>query len=90
VAFAGTVTGILTSAPWPGFSAGTVSLKLPQGWTAPTATMPALNPGQGADVKIPVTVPANATAGSVATTATYEVRGTQHSYGDSTLTVTAP
>ncbi|PAK25968.1 neuramidase [Streptomyces sp. alain-838] len=70
--------------------AGTVSLKLPQGWTAPTVTMPALNPGQGANVKIPVTVPANATAGGVATTATYEVRGTQHSYGDSTLTVTAP
>ncbi len=70
--------------------AGTVSLELPQGWTAPTVTMPALNPGQGANVRIPVTVPANATAGGVATTATYEVRGIQHSYGDSTLTVTAP
>ncbi|WP_077800789.1 exo-alpha-sialidase [Streptomyces sp. JHA26] len=70
--------------------AGTVSLTLPAGWSAPTVTMPALNPGQGANVKIPVTVPANATAGTVSTTATYEVRGTQHSYGDKTLTVTAP
>ncbi|MEU3901150.1 exo-alpha-sialidase [Streptomyces sp. NPDC045251] len=70
--------------------AGTVSLKLPQGWTAPEVTVPALDPGQGANVKIPVTVPANATAGGVTTTATYEVRGDQHSYGDSTLTVTSP
>ncbi|GAB1332065.1 exo-alpha-sialidase [Streptomyces sennicomposti] len=66
---------------------GTVSLALPSGWSAPAVTVPALNPGQGANMKIPVTVPANATAGSVATTATYEVRGTQHSYGDTTLTV---
>ncbi|WP_399881784.1 exo-alpha-sialidase [Streptomyces sp. BBFR51] len=70
--------------------AGTVSLKLPQGWSAPTVTMPALDPGQGADVRIPVTVPANATAGPVTTTATYQVRGTQHSYGDSTLGVGTP
>ncbi|MFD5453079.1 exo-alpha-sialidase [Streptomyces sp. NPDC003470] len=70
--------------------AGTVSLTLPAGWSAPTVTMPALNPGQGANVRIPVTVPANATAGTVSTTAAYEVRGTQHSYGDKTLTVTAP
>ncbi|MGV9291345.1 exo-alpha-sialidase [Streptomyces sp. NPDC003719] len=70
--------------------AGTVSLTLPAGWSAPTVTMPALNPGQGANVRIPVTVPANATAGTVPTTAAYEVRGTQHSYGDKTLTVTAP
>ncbi|MFI2641119.1 exo-alpha-sialidase [Streptomyces sp. NPDC018610] len=69
---------------------GTVSLKLPSGWSAPAVTVPALDPGQGADVKVPVTVPATAAAGSVSTTATYEVRGAQHSYGDATLTVTAP
>ncbi|QLJ02680.1 exo-alpha-sialidase [Streptomyces sp. NEAU-sy36] len=67
---------------------GTVSLTLPNGWSAPAVTVPALDPGQGADVEIPVTVPANTTAGTVATTAVYEVRGTQHSYGDTTLTVT--
>ncbi|GHD86314.1 exo-alpha-sialidase [Streptomyces naganishii] len=70
--------------------AGTVSLKLPGGWSAPAVTVPALDPGQGANVKVPVTVPAGATAGAVATTATYEVRGTQHSYGEATLTVTTP
>ncbi|MEJ1199963.1 MULTISPECIES: exo-alpha-sialidase [unclassified Streptomyces] len=73
-----------------GLPAGTVSLKLPQGWSAPSVTMPALQPGQGANVQIPVTVPANATAGGVASTATYRVRGSQHSYGDTTLNVTAP
>ncbi|MFE6593606.1 exo-alpha-sialidase [Streptomyces sp. NPDC057781] len=73
-----------------GLPAGTVSLKLPQGWSAPSVTMPALQPGQGANVRIPVTVPANATAGGVASTATYRVRGSQHSYGDTTLNVTAP
>ncbi|MFB7086924.1 exo-alpha-sialidase [Streptomyces sp. NPDC056296] len=73
-----------------GLPAGTVSLKLPQGWSAPSVTMPALKPGQGANVQIPVTVPANATAGGVASTATYQVRGSQHSYGDTTLNVTAP
>ncbi|MGY0070839.1 exo-alpha-sialidase [Streptomyces sp. QTS137] len=70
--------------------AGTVSLQLPAGWSAPSVAMPALNPGQGANVKIPVTVPANAAAGTVPTTATYTVRGTQRSYGDNKLTVTAP
>ncbi|MGW7660698.1 exo-alpha-sialidase [Streptomyces sp. NPDC054756] len=69
---------------------GTVSLTLPTGWNAPTVAVPALNPGQGANMTIPVTVPANATAGSVKATATYEVRGRQHSYGDTTLTVTTP
>ncbi|NYV74613.1 exo-alpha-sialidase [Streptomyces sp. UH6] len=70
--------------------AGTVSLKLPSGWSAPSVTMPALKPGQGANVKVRVTVPAGTAAGSVAVTAAYQVRGTQHSYGDATLTVTAP
>ncbi|MFD5654018.1 exo-alpha-sialidase [Streptomyces sp. NPDC127039] len=70
--------------------AGTVSLDLPDGWSAPEAAVPALDPGQGANMKIPVTVPANATAGDVRATATYEVRGRRHSYGDKTLTVTQP
>ncbi len=52
--------------------------------------MPALNPGQGANMKIPVTVPANAGAGDVRATAAYEVRDRQHSYGDKTFTVTRP
>ncbi|OBQ53555.1 neuramidase [Streptomyces sp. H-KF8] len=69
---------------------GSVSLTLPSGWSAPSVTVPALNPGQGANMRIPVTVPANATAGKVPTTATYLVRGSQRSYGDHTLTVTAP
>ncbi|MGW8582296.1 NEW3 domain-containing protein, partial [Streptomyces albidoflavus] len=70
--------------------AGTVSLSLPQGWTAPAVTLPALKPGQGANVKIPVTVPAGTAAGEVRATATYQVRGSQHAYGDTTLTVTTP
>ncbi|CAL9379885.1 neuramidase [Streptomyces sp. DH-12] len=69
---------------------GTVSLALPAGWSAPEVAVPALNPGQGANMKIPVTVPAGATAGSVKATAKYTVRGRQHSYGDTTFTVTAP
>ncbi|MEV7224519.1 exo-alpha-sialidase [Streptomyces sp. NPDC093681] len=70
--------------------AGTVSLDLPDGWSAPAVDVPALDPGQGANMKIPVTVPANASAGDVRATATYEVRGRQHSYGDTTFTVTQP
>ncbi|MFB6750344.1 exo-alpha-sialidase [Streptomyces sp. NPDC056353] len=69
---------------------GNVSLDLPDGWSAPAVDVPALDPGQGANMKIPVTVPANATAGDVRATATYEVRGRQHSYGDTTFTVTQP
>ncbi|MFG2500365.1 exo-alpha-sialidase [Streptomyces sp. NPDC048441] len=70
--------------------AGSVSLKLPQGYGAPAVTVPALNPGQGANVKVPVTVPAGASAGAVKATADYQVRGRQHAYGDTTLTITAP
>ncbi|MFK4541214.1 sialidase-1 [Streptomyces tendae] len=70
--------------------AGTVSLDLPDGWSAPEVTVPALDPGQGANLKVPVTVPAHATAGSVRATAAYEVRGRQHSYGDTTFTVAQP
>ncbi|MFI0502875.1 exo-alpha-sialidase [Streptomyces albogriseolus] len=69
---------------------GKVSLTLPAGWSAPEVDVPALNPGQGANMKIPVTVPAGATAGSVKATAKYTVRGRQNSYGDTTFTVTAP
>jgi sialidase-1 len=69
---------------------GSVSLSLPAGWSAPTVAVPALNPGQGANMKIPVTVPANAAAGKVPATATYLVRGWQRSYGETSLTVTAP
>ncbi|MFD8569332.1 exo-alpha-sialidase [Streptomyces sp. NPDC059639] len=68
--------------------AGSVSLTLPSGYTAPSVTVPALNPGQGATVKVPVTVPATATAAAVKATADYQVRGRQHAYGDSTLTIT--
>ncbi|MGF3139064.1 exo-alpha-sialidase [Streptomyces diastaticus] len=70
--------------------AGKVSLSVPEGWSAPAVAMPALKPGQGANVKIPVTVPAGTDAGGVQATATYQVRGSQHAYGDTTLTVTAP
>ncbi|MBU6534277.1 exo-alpha-sialidase [Streptomyces mayonensis] len=70
--------------------AGKVSLDLPDGWSAPEVTVPALAPGQGANTEIPVTVPANATAGNVPATAAYEVRGSRHSYGDKTFTVTQP
>ncbi|WP_053913125.1 exo-alpha-sialidase [Streptomyces sp. SCSIO 75703] len=70
--------------------AGEVSLALPAGWSAPAVAVPALRPGQGADVTIPVTVPAETGAGAVTATAAYQVRGDQHSYGDATLTVTVP
>ncbi|MFD5655373.1 exo-alpha-sialidase [Streptomyces sp. NPDC127039] len=70
--------------------AGSVSLKLPAGYSAPAVSVPALNPGQGATVKVPVTVPASAAAGSVNATADYQVRGWQHAYGDTTLTITNP
>ncbi|NEC51368.1 exo-alpha-sialidase [Actinospica acidiphila] len=66
---------------------GSVSLTLPSGWSAPSVTVPALKPGQGANMRIPVTVPAGA-SGAAPVTATYLVRGTQRSYGDGTLTVT--
>lgn len=70
--------------------AGSVSLKLPQGWSAPAVDVPTLAPGQGANVKVPVTVPANAAAGKADASATYLVRGSQRSHGDTKLTVTAP
>ncbi|OON81756.1 exo-alpha-sialidase [Streptomyces tsukubensis] len=70
--------------------AGSVSLGLPPGWTSPSVPVPALAPGQGANVKVPVTVPATATTGDSEVTATYVVRGGQRSYGTGTLTVATP
>ncbi len=70
--------------------AGTVSLALPDGWSAPAVPVPALTPGQSAHVRVPVTVPADAPAGEAATTAVYEVGAARRSHGDATLTVTAP
>ncbi|MDI3422224.1 exo-alpha-sialidase [Streptomyces luteolus] len=70
--------------------AGSVKLKLPQGYSAPDVPVPALKPGQGATVKVPVTVPASATAGTVKATADYQTRGSQHAYGDASLTITTP
>ncbi|MDI3388478.1 exo-alpha-sialidase [Streptomyces sp. B-S-A8] len=70
--------------------AGSVKLKLPQGYSAPNVPVPALGPGQGATVKVPVTVPASATAGTVKVTADYQTRGSQHAYGDASLTITTP
>ena len=37
-----------------------------------------------------VTVPAGTATGEVRATATYQVRGSQHAYGDTTLTATTP
>ncbi|MFE7402426.1 exo-alpha-sialidase [Streptomyces sp. NPDC057557] len=65
---------------------GTVGLTVPAGWTAKQVTVPALNPGQGANVKVPVTVAAGA-SGNAALTATYRTGGLQAS-GSGTAAVT--
>lgn len=65
---------------------GTVDLTVPGGWTTSQVVVPALNPGQGADVKVPVTVAAG-TSGGVTLTATYRANGRQAS-GRATVTVT--
>ncbi|MEU2670543.1 exo-alpha-sialidase [Streptomyces sp. NPDC007164] len=65
---------------------GTVDLTVPGGWTTSQVVVPALNPGQGADVKVPVTVAAGA-SGGVTLTATYRASGKQAS-GSATVTVT--
>ncbi|MFC9621375.1 exo-alpha-sialidase [Streptomyces sp. NPDC056930] len=65
---------------------GTVGLTVPSGWTAKQVTVPALNPGQGANVKVPVTVAAGA-SGNAALTATYRTGGLQAS-GSGTAAVT--
>lgn len=66
--------------------AGTIDLAVPSGGTAGQATIPALNPGQGANIKIPVTVAAGA-SGSVGLTATYRANDKRAS-GSATVTVT--
>lgn len=66
--------------------AGTVRLGLPAGWSAHPAAVPALGPGQSADVAVPVTIARTATGG-VPVTATYR-NGDRSSSGTGTLTVT--
>ncbi|MFF3780925.1 exo-alpha-sialidase [Streptomyces sp. NPDC001933] len=65
---------------------GTMDLTVPGGWTTSQVVVPALNPGQGANVKVPVTVAAGA-SGSATLTATYRASGKQAS-GSATVTVT--
>lgn len=67
-------------------SQGTVDLTVPAGWTTRQVTIPALDPGQGANVKVPVTVAAGA-SGSATLTATYRADGKQAS-GSRTVTIT--
>lgn len=67
-------------------SAGTVDLTVPSGWTATRTAIPALRPGEGANIKVPVTVPAGA-SGNATLTATYRADGKQAS-GSATVTVT--
>ncbi|MET7642217.1 exo-alpha-sialidase [Streptomyces sp. NPDC005426] len=67
-------------------SAGTVDLAVPGGWTARQVAFPATRPGEGANVKVPVTVPAGA-SGNATLTATYRADGKQAS-GSATVTVT--
>ncbi|MBO0912996.1 sialidase family protein, partial [Streptomyces laculatispora] len=66
-------------------SAGTIDLSVPSGWTTEQTAIPALNPGQGANIRIPVAVPAG-TSGSAALTATYRADGKQ-AQGRATVTV---
>ncbi|MGQ4486182.1 exo-alpha-sialidase [Streptomyces sp. SAS_281] len=66
--------------------AGTVELTVPAGWTTKPAAFPATRPGEGANVKVPVTVPAGA-SGDVKLTATYRASGKTAS-GSATVTVT--
>ncbi|MGW1182702.1 exo-alpha-sialidase [Streptomyces drozdowiczii] len=66
--------------------AGTVDLTVPAGWTAKQVAFPATRPGEGANVKVPVTIPAGA-SGDVKLTATYRASGKTAS-GSGTVTVT--
>lgn len=67
-------------------SAGTVDLTAPSGWTATRTAIPALRPGEGANIKVPVTVPAGA-SGNAVLTATYRADG-KHASGSATVAVT--
>ncbi|TXS33247.1 sialidase family protein [Streptomyces sp. gb1(2016)] len=67
-------------------SAGTLDLTVPSGWTTKQVAFPATRPGEGANIKVPVTIPAGA-SGDVKLTATYRADGKQAS-GSRTVTVT--
>ncbi|MGW1098484.1 exo-alpha-sialidase [Streptomyces sp. NPDC002455] len=67
-------------------SAGTLDLTVPGGWTTKQVAFPATRPGEGANIKVPVTIPAGA-SGDVKLTATYKADGKQAS-GSRTVTVT--
>ncbi|WP_405900566.1 exo-alpha-sialidase [Streptomyces sp. NBC_00727] len=66
--------------------AGTVDLTVPAGWTTKQVAFPATRPGEGANVKVPVTIPAGA-SGDVKLTATYRASGKTAS-GSRTVTAT--
>ncbi|GGZ27167.1 exo-alpha-sialidase [Streptomyces nitrosporeus] len=66
--------------------AGTLGLTVPSGWAARQVSFPALRPGEGANVRVPVTVPAGA-SGEAVLTAVYRSTGKQAS-GSRTVTVT--
>uniref|UniRef100_A0AAU3GN60 exo-alpha-sialidase n=1 Tax=Streptomyces sp. NBC_01401 TaxID=2903854 RepID=A0AAU3GN60_9ACTN len=67
-------------------SAGTLDLTVPDGWSTKQVAFPATKPGEGANIKVPVTIPAGA-SGDVRLTATYKADGKQAS-GSRTMTVT--
>ncbi|THA34232.1 exo-alpha-sialidase [Streptomyces sp. A1277] len=67
-------------------SAGTVELTVPSGWTTKQVAFPATRPGQGANIKVPVTIPAGA-SGDAKLTATFRSDGKTAS-GSRTVTVT--
>ncbi|MEV8225820.1 exo-alpha-sialidase [Streptomyces sp. NPDC079167] len=66
--------------------AGTLDLTVPGGWTTKQVAFPATRPGEGANIKVPVTIPAGA-SGDTRLTATYRADGKQAS-GSRTVTVT--
>ncbi|MEU6678716.1 exo-alpha-sialidase [Streptomyces sp. NPDC046925] len=66
---------------------GTVDLAVPDGWTTRQVTVPALDPGEGATVRVPVTVAPDA-SGSVKLTATYQTGGKRAS-GSATVAITS-
>ncbi|GAA2988608.1 MULTISPECIES: sialidase family protein [Streptomyces] len=66
--------------------AGTLDLTVPGGWTTKQVAFPATRPGEGANIKVPVTIPAGA-SGNAELTVTYKADGKQAS-GTRTVTVT--
>lgn len=67
-------------------NAGTLDLTVPAGWTTRQVAFPALRPGEGANIKVPVTIPAGA-SGAAELTVTYRADGKQAS-GSRSVTVT--